>query len=127
MEAIKNINDFEQYVKESDIDNEDVVYNILGFTVANNNHKMFDYFANEVLSGEMRENVRKTLKTPGEDMYNKWAKYIKKKPIKTSMDLTGDTSIDNDPVEMAFNDDDDDELWVKDVIRRMKKGEKIIR
>jgi hypothetical protein len=106
MESIRNLNDFKQYVNKSDINDEIVVYDILGFTVANNDHKMFDYFANEVLSEEMKENVRKTLKTPGEDMYNKWAEKIKITPIKTSIDISGDTSIDNDPIERAFNNDD---------------------
>lgn len=102
MDAIKNLSDFESYVSTVDLNNEDNVYDILGFVIASNDKSMFDFFVNKKLSASMREVVRETLEDS--DEYKEWADNIAH-VAKTSIDLVGDSSMDNDPVDKEFAKD----------------------
>lgn len=115
MDSIKNLNDFKQYVHKSNLKNEDVVFDILGFVIANKSHRMFDYLVNQSLSAEMKETIKETLESSGDGVYKEWVGEIKFSSAQTSLDLTGDTSIDDDPVEKAFESDPLDKL-VDDVL-----------
>ena len=55
MDSIENFEDFKKYVAERPIDDEDVVFDILGFVIAKNDKKWFKYFVNECLNSEILE------------------------------------------------------------------------
>ena len=115
MDSIKNLKDFKHYVHRSNLNSEEVVFDLLGFVIANNSKSMFDHLVNEAISEDMKDLVKETLESSGDGVYREWADGIKFSSAKTSIDLTGDTSIDDDPVEKAFGDDTLDKL-VDDVL-----------
>jgi hypothetical protein len=109
MESIKNFSDFKTYVDGKDLKSEDEVFDLLGFVIAKDDKKMFDYLVNKRLDYNMKQMVKELLEESDEKMYNKWSDNITL--AKTGIDLTGDSAgIDNDPIERELGGDDEGAL-----------------